>query len=138
MKNKRFKARELSVPVSIAVGAAVAVVLSVLQSAVVSYLVVNGQIAEEAIGTVIPILQFVSMFIGGLTASLVSTKKAGIVPAVLSAVYLLLLIGCHILFIDEKMIISMGTMIAAVAASLINLLLVLRGSKGKKMKLRSR
>lgn len=138
MKRKSLKVRELSVPISVAVGVMVAMLLGVLLTALVSYLVVSGQVADDVLGAVIPVLQFVSMFIGGLIASLVSANKAGMIPIVLSAVFILLLVAGHILLIEEGMQISIGTIIAAVASAAINLLLVMRHGKGKKVKLRSR
>lgn len=89
-----------AIGISIAAGAAIAVVITVLMSIGLTSLVINGQIAESDTAFIVFIIRAVSVMIGGMIASALSKEKILITIGITAIGYLLIVVALGIIFYD--------------------------------------
>ena len=89
-----------AIGISIASGAAIAVVITVLMNIGLTSLVINGQIAESDTAFIVFIIRAVSVMIGGMIASALAKEKILITIGITAIGYLLIVVALGIIFYD--------------------------------------
>ena len=136
MKFKKNKTTAVGTP--IVIGLIISALFAILALSFVSYLLLNEKISLNAIPGITNAVQGLAAAIGGIACVNISQKTALLIPIIHStALFGLMVIG-NLLFVNDGVHISIGSVIALAGAIGVNFLLIQNSRSGKKVKIRKR
>ncbi|MBE6925327.1 MAG: hypothetical protein E7461_00645 [Ruminococcaceae bacterium] len=118
--------------ISVAIGVFVSLLLTFLLTAGAALLVSEGKVSEEAIGTAVWVIQFLSVATGCIIATVHIGRIPAVIATVCAAAYLLLMIGGNILFLDNSLNGIGSGVFASLCGAFSAIILQLLGKKGGK------
>lgn len=130
---KHIKAKELSLPVGIAIGIIVCILVSVGSSMLISGLVDAGRLQPEDINTGIPVIHLIASFLGSWLAYLLTKQMRLIVSAITAGGYMLVLCGMTALVFGGE---YQGFWLTLLMVGVGLMLSVIPGIKGRKGRIR--
>lgn len=131
----KSKTIQSSTITSCVIGGAIAVLLTALQSGIVSVFILNGYLDINILGIVALIIQLISAFFGVMIGVKITANNKILAGAFTAAGYYLVLLCCGLLFFDG---IKGSALIGLISCAIGYLLALLLNSKGKTSRHRTR
>ena len=132
MKRLNYKRQQMHPAIAIAAGTIVSVILGAALGAVSAYVTLTGNLEEQHMQLAVLAIHLLSMLTGGWIAMKFSETKNIWPPMCVIVAQILLLLSAHILIIDAPISVTWMSVVSALGAAAIFVLLqVLSGRKGK-------
>lgn len=137
MKRTKSKTRERTILPTILIAATLSILSGIILTAILAYFTLNNKTPSSVTGTVISIIHFTSVFFGAVYTMIGRTNNGALLPLLLSVVYMIILAGINILFIDSGIKIGFADIASVILPAGISALIMLsRGGNHRSLKFR--